>query len=697
MKPKENTKKYDVIVVGAGSGGLTSAIGFSKIGKRVLLVEREAIGGECTNSGCIPSKALLHHAKMFYEAQKIGGNSENLETYRAGAFEYVQAKIQEVLDLEKPDHFASLGIDVVFGEAEFVGPCEIRVDDAVYDFKIAVIATGSSPRVVPVEGLKEEDVFTNQNIFSLKKIPKQLLIMGGGPIGVELGQAFAMLGSEVTIVTNESVFLSRDERKVAHILEEKYKDLGIKIILEAQIQKVSGNVAYIETKDIEKGIQKVPFDTFLMAIGRVPNLPRGLKEAHVAFDEKSICIDRQFRTTNKKIYAVGDVSLVYKFTHTADDAAQQVVTHIASRGVLRPNVRKAVPRVTYTSPEVASVGLTHKQACDIFNEREIIRIEVPYSLNDRARTDDELKGILIIVARRVHGIVLGAHAVGHDAGNLISLLTVAMDRKISLWRLRSIIFPYPTYGSLIKKAGDVFLSETMSSLKQDIGFLFKKHITKIFGLIFWSVLLFTFFRYQTVHGLTNKEILIMIHGFATQTAWGPVMYMAVYVLRPLIFFPATLLTVLAGVLFGLPLGILYTIIGENGSANFAYWIGRFFGKDLRLENTFLGNWVDALRRRPFMSVLFMRLFYVPFDLTNYGAGVLRVSWLAYTTATFIGILGPLTTFVALGASVEDITSFELSFDAFNLTNVSIAVGVFVVSLVLSRYLQRWHRAQTLYT
>lgn len=689
--------QYDIVVIGAGSGGLTAAVGFSKVGKRVLLIEREHLGGECTNSGCIPSKALLHHAKTYHQATKVAGTTPQGDAYRKQAFTYVRDRIDTVLAEETPATFTDMGIDVVMGEAKFTDRCQVTVGTTTYTYKTAVIATGSSPRSLDIPGLHDDDRLTNQNIFALSEIPERTLVIGSGPIGLELGQALAMLGSHVTIATIDATFARLEDPAIQPILEAQFTALGVQIERNAYIKTAQDRVAHFERKVDNKVTEEftVPFDKVLVAVGRVPNFPDGLESAGIAADPQCVLVDSQYRTSNKYVYAIGDVAQRLKFTHTADDVARQVVTRVTSHNLLRVNSRKSVPKVTYTLPEVAQVGLSWQAAMDKYGEDRLMRIEVPLSDSDRAVTEQTTAGIVVVVVRRLTGTILGAHMIGPAAGEIISLFTVAMDTKISAWKLRAIIYAYPTYSLLVKKVGDRFFAQQIQDLRRDVIFAVKYHAPKFVALVFWLGLLLAFHTYRTDNALTYTDVLIDLLDFFTTTVWGPLIYIVLYAVRPLVLFPATLLTALSGMLFGFWWGIIYTIVGENASANFAYSIGRFFGKDLRLEDSAIGNWVDALRARPFGTVLFMRLFYVPFDLTNYGSGILRIRWSSYATATLIGIMPGLTTFVALGAAldIEEFRTNGISFDAFNPTFLGLSVAIFVTSLLLAHFLKRW-RATT---
>lgn len=690
-------KEYDVVVIGAGSGGLTAAVGFSKIGKSVLLVEREHMGGECTNTGCIPSKALLHIAKQFHKAEQIGELGALGETYRNEAFTYVRKIVDEILADETPETFKKLGIDVVMGEAVFHTKCSVKVGQTVYPYKHAIIATGSSPRMLNVAGLEDKHVLTNQNLFTLKEIPEKTLIIGAGPIGLEMGQALAMLGSKVTIATIGSEFADLEDEAIRPILKRSFDDLGIKVIQSAFIKEVKSTTAVFDIKQNDSiiGEESVEFDKVLISIGRTPNIPSGLEAACISYDKHCVQVDSQFRTSNKYVYAVGDVSQQLKFTHTADDSSRQVVAHVASKGFLRVDRKKSVPKVTYTTPEVGQVGLSWTEAKRKYGEERLMRVEVPFSQSDRAKTESKTHGMLVVIARRLNGAILGAHIIGPAAGEILTTFTLAIDQKISLWKLQKLIYAYPTYSLTIKKAADKFVGRQIGDLKKDLTDLIKRGAPKIIAAIFWGALIYSFQHYRITNELSYKDVIFQLLGFFTTTMWGPLVYMFLYAVRPLILFPATLLTALSGALFGFWWGVLYTVIGENASANFAYWIGRFFGKNLRLEDSIIGNWIEALRKNSFETVLLMRLFYVPFDLTNYGSGVVRAKWKEYFFATLIGIMPGLTTFVALGAAVdlEEFRTMGLSFDAFDPKFLALSVAIFIVSLFLSRRLKRW-KAQT---
>lgn len=680
---------FDAIVIGAGSGGLTAAAGLRAIGKSVLLVERDHMGGECTNTGCIPSKALLHHAKCYAAAVAISGKNGNTENYRREAFEYVREVRSDILREETPEHFAKRGITVVAGEAVFTGRRTIEVAGTVYRFTTAIIATGSSPRLVSVPGLDMAQVLTNQNLFELDDTPKRTLIIGAGPIGLEMGQALNLLGSHVTIVDPGTALGKLEDPAVGAILQQKFMDLGITFIPEAHLESVTEKVAHIALGETGETTD-VPFDKILIAIGRVPNLPNGLESADIASETTGITVNRNYQTSNRRVYALGDCADRLKFTHQADAVARQVVTRIATRG-LTSVTPKTVPKVTYTEPELAQVGMHEHEAVTAFGANSIHRIQVPFSNNDRARTDDTTEGVLVVIVRRLTGKILGAHIAGPAAGELITLFTLAIDNNLSLWKLRRTIFAYPTYSLVTKKAGDQFFSAQITSLKSDLSQVAKRILPKVLLLVAWVGLLWWLSQYKTVHHLSVRDIALQLFDIISHTAWGPILYILAYTIRPITFLPGTILTILSGVFFGLWGGIIYTIIGANLSATFAYIIGRYFGTSKASSPTsLLGRFAAACRTKPFATILTVRLLYLPFDAVNYGAGFLRIPFLPYLIATFLGTILGIATFVAIGAavSIEEFKMRGITANAIDANFLILSALIFGASLGIAKVLQR---------
>ncbi len=501
---------YDAIVIGSGSAGLTSSIGLTKVGKQVLLIEKGYVGGECTNSGCVPSKSFIHLAREYFEAKKISGETKKLTEFKNKILSKVREKILEIRE-EDEEALKAVGIKTVKGSGKFKNKNTIEVEGEKYSAKNIIIATGSSPVLIPIKGLNDtssskqlkqsvhnknkqhalaccdESILTNENIFELKEIPQDLLIYGGGPIACEMAQAFAHLGTNISIVIRGKHILSRDEAEVIQETEKNFQELGIKIFNHATIASCKNKIAQIKSLNSEK-IDEIRYDYLLMGLGRTPNLAGlNLEAAKVEYTKKGITVDKHYRTSQKNIFAIGDVSSKAKFTHVADDQGRHIV-----KKILLPwsrTERKQIPRVTYLDEEVAAVGLTWQECLDKYNEDKIVKLSIPWKSADRAKTDEEKYGLAMVFAKRISGKILGASFTGNQAGEIINFFTLAIENKTSLWKVNKIIFPYPVRGLLIKKLSDQFIAFTVANLKGDLWNLAKSSIYKIIAIITAIVLL----------------------------------------------------------------------------------------------------------------------------------------------------------------------------------------------------------------
>lgn len=477
---------YDAIIIGSGSAGLTASIGLTKVGKKVLLIEKNHVGGECTNSGCVPSKTLIHLAREYFEAKRLAGNSVNLKEFRESILEKVREKILEIRE-EDVVALKNVGIKTVKDFAKFIDKNTVQVGDKKYTAKNIIIATGSSPLTVSIKGLAQENILTNENIFDLQEIPQNLLIYGGGPIACEMAQAFAHLGSNVSIVIRGKHILSREETEIIEETEKNFKALGIRIFNHSEIEVCENKIAQIKSLDSDKKY-KIEFNYLLMGLGRTPNLDGlDLEKAEIKYNKKGIIVDKHYRTSQKNIFAVGDISSAFKFTHAADDQARHVV-----KKILLPFAKaeqRQIPRVTYLDEEVAAVGLSWKECVKKYGEDRIVKLFLPWNTADRAKTDEEKYGLAMVFAKRLSGKILGAVLTGKQAGEMINFFTLAMDNKISLWKINKIIFPYPVRSLLIKKLSDQFVAFTFANLKSDLWKLFKSSAYKIIAVITIVVLL----------------------------------------------------------------------------------------------------------------------------------------------------------------------------------------------------------------
>jgi pyruvate/2-oxoglutarate dehydrogenase complex dihydrolipoamide dehydrogenase (E3) component len=440
--------KYDhqIIVIGGGSAGLVVAAGAAGLGADVALVEREKMGGECLNSGCVPSKSFLRCAHRAAEIRESAGfgiiaslNGIDMEAL----FERVGGVIREIEPHDSEERFRSLGVNVVRGEARILGPHSVRVAEKEMSAKYIVIATGSEALVPPVRGLSVVPFYTNRNIFSLKKLPSNLVVLGGGAIGLELGQGFSHLGSKVTVIDMMDRLFARDDREVGPLMEKLIRGEGIEFHLRAKIieviQKDASGFVRIEK---DKKIIEVPFDAILVALGRKAVTDGlGLAEAGVAVDEKGyVKTNLRQQTSAPGIYACGDVCGPYQFTHMAGYQAGIVLRNIIFKYPAKCDY-SAVPWVTYTRPEVAHAGYTEEAAKGkgLFGES----IFCDFSENDRARTEGDIPGFLNIVTDK-KGRIIGATIVGRKAGEMIALSVMAIGRKLKATCFMNMVFPYPT-------------------------------------------------------------------------------------------------------------------------------------------------------------------------------------------------------------------------------------------------------------
>jgi pyruvate/2-oxoglutarate dehydrogenase complex dihydrolipoamide dehydrogenase (E3) component len=451
---------YDLAIVGAGPAGLLAARGAATLGRTVALIERDLLGGNCLNVGCVPSKALLRTSRLYARM----ADPEELGMPRPqGVHIDVAAGMQRIHRLQarlsRADSAARLrerGVDVYFGAARFTGPTRVTVAGAVLRFKKALIATGARPMTPLIPGLIEAGYWTNEDVFNLAAVPQRLLVIGGGPLGCELAQAFCRLGSHVIIVQDDPMFLPGEERDAAQILSDSLARDGLEIHLNTQVVAVrrQGEQKVVDlVSDDNK--TSVVIDEILSGIGRQPNVDNlDLEAAHVEYDVMTgIRVNDFLQTTNPRIYAAGDVCLVHKFTHMAD-ASARIVLHNA---LLRSRWRLSaltVPWCTYTDPEIAHVGLYVRDARE--QGIPVRTFTVLMHDVDRAVTDGDEDGFLKIHVKDGTDEILGATVVARHAGEMINELSLAITAGIGLAELGRVIHTYPTQAGAIKMAADAY-------------------------------------------------------------------------------------------------------------------------------------------------------------------------------------------------------------------------------------------------
>jgi len=453
--------RYHLVVIGAGTAGLVTAAGAAGLGARVALIERHLLGGDCLNVGCVPSKALIRSARAAAELREAaqfgihasGGISidfpavmERLRRLRAGISHHDSAK-----------RFQSLGVDVFFGQARFADSETIEVEGQRLRFRKAVIATGARAAVPPVDGLVEAGFLTNETVFNLTDQPRRLAVIGGGPIGCELAQAFRRLGSEVFLLHNKAHLLDKEDADAAEVVQKGFIREGVQVFFNSRIQRVEnqaqGKLLHFSRADGSE--QHVNVDAILVAAGRAPNLDGlNLEAVHVEHDRREgVRVNDYLQTTNPRIYAAGDACLKWKFTHAADATARIVIQNALFLGRKKASAL-IMPWCTYTDPEIAHVGLSEHEA-----RQQRIAIDPfvrPLDQVDRPIVDGETAGFVKVHVAKSTDDILGATVVARRAGEMISEITVAMAAKLSLGTLANVIHPYPTQAEAIRQTGDAY-------------------------------------------------------------------------------------------------------------------------------------------------------------------------------------------------------------------------------------------------
>ncbi len=454
---KENI--FDVIIIGAGSGGLNIASFMNSIGLAVLLIDRsdEHIGGDCLNTGCVPSKALIHVARMHKSAQEV--TEFGVELSGAIDLKKVMAHVAGAQDVirehESAEYFRSKGMSVVLGDASFVSRDTVKVGDSVYRGKKIVIATGSRPRTIAIPGTEEVErcgrLFTNENIFTLTTLPKKLLVIGAGPIGIELGQAFRNLGSEVSLISNDSRILPREDSALSTVLFERLTKDGVQFHFNKNtVRFEKGSLLVLEDATTHEETT-LAFDAVLVSIGRVLNTESlALDKAGIAVDERGkIKVDEYLRTTNKNILVCGDVAGQHQFTHAAELHAGVIIKNMLTPFFKKKLSTDALSWVTYTTPELATYGVSEAELKKRNTPFQVL--ESSFEDDDRAITDDARYGYAKMFVHTKTKQILGGTMIAPNAGELIQELIMATTSKLTTSALFNKIYPYPTAGRINKR------------------------------------------------------------------------------------------------------------------------------------------------------------------------------------------------------------------------------------------------------
>ncbi|MEP6945720.1 MAG: mercuric reductase [Acidobacteriota bacterium] len=472
MKGKET---YDLIVIGGGSAGLVAAGGSAILGARVALIEKNLLGGDCLYTGCVPSKALIKSARFAYQmrhAPTFGFAAVN-PTFLNDSFASITGRVQDIIKIvehhDAPEVFEKMGVEVVFGTPRFLNANEIEVvlnedgEKRVLRAKRFCISTGSHPFVPPIDGLGDAGFVTNENLFHLTELPERLVVLGGGPIGVEMGQSFARFGSKVTIVEMGDLILSKEDTEVSQFLQRILTKEGVEILtnhkaVNARKRDDGVRMLTVEAKD---GTREIEADEIMVSVGRRPNLDGlGLESAGVEFDPRQIKTNGYLQTSAKHIFAAGDVTAHFQFTHMADYEAQVVIQNAFVPWPFKKKTDfRVVPWATFTDPEIGRVGMIEAEARKEFGDGVKV-YKVTFEDNDRAQTENSTEGFAKVVTHKK--VIVGATLVGSHAGELIHEFVWAVKQRMKITDLNKIIRVYPT---LAKIAQAVSTEATLTDLR----------------------------------------------------------------------------------------------------------------------------------------------------------------------------------------------------------------------------------------
>ncbi|WP_171133733.1 MULTISPECIES: NAD(P)/FAD-dependent oxidoreductase [unclassified Ruegeria] len=447
--------KTDILVIGAGSGGLSVAAGASQMGADVVLLEGHKMGGDCLNFGCVPSKALIASAKAAYgqaHSAPLGIASVTPQIDYAAAKDHVHDVISQIEPMDSQERFEGFGVKVIREYGSFVSPTQVEAGDTRITARRIVIATGSSPLVPPMPGLDQVPFYTNEDIFELREKPEHLLIIGGGPIGMEMAQAHIRLGCKVTVIEGQKA-LGKDDPEAAAIVLDALRSEGVAIEENQMVAQIRGQAGAVEV--VTENGQIYAGSHLLLAVGRKSNSDRlNLEAAGIETTRTGLKVDDALRTTNRKVYAIGDVAGGLQFTHVAGYHAG-IIIRSALFGMPSKAKTAHIPWATYTDPELAQVGLTEAQARETHGDAvEIARFD--YHHNDRAIAERKTTGFIKVMV--VKGRPVGATIVGHQAGELINLWSLALANRLKMGQVAAMVSPYPTIGELNKRVAGAYFS-----------------------------------------------------------------------------------------------------------------------------------------------------------------------------------------------------------------------------------------------
>ncbi len=458
----EEVLKPDLCVIGAGSGGLSVAAAAAQFGVPVVLIEKGRMGGDCLNYGCVPSKALLaagKRADAVRTASAFGIDVIEAQVDHARVHDHVHGVIAAIAPNDSVERFTGLGVRVIEAQASFLDKNTVEAGRFLIRARRFVVATGSSPVIPPIPGLDEVPYYTNETIFDVSERIQHLIVLGGGPIGMEIAQAHRMLGAHVTVI-DAATILGREDPEAARIVIDRFTDAGIMLKPGTRVERVEKAVQGVGVHVGKQGeTEIIKGSHLLVATGRKPTVKGlSLERAGIVFDARGIKVNSRLRTTNPRVYAIGDVIGGQQFTHLANYHAGIVIRNVLFR--MRAKVGAAIPRVTFTDPELAQIGLTEDEARTRYRRR--IRIlRWPYADNDRAQAEHVTHGFIKVITRP-DGRILGCTIVGAEAGELIQLWVMALAKDMRIGDLTGLVLPYPTLSELSKRVAYTFYQPTLT-------------------------------------------------------------------------------------------------------------------------------------------------------------------------------------------------------------------------------------------
>lgn len=656
--------KYNIIVIGAGSAGLVAVKLARGLGKKVALIERQKIGGDCTWFGCIPSKTLIKSAAIAHDIHRMEdfGLTPNSKTKpnTDNVMPHVRAVVTADAAAHPAQSYKAEGIDLIFGQAEFIDKHHIAVDGEKISAKKFIICCGSHPMIPPIEGLDTIDYLTNETVFDLDKLPTSLIVLGGGPIGIEMASAFNRLGVQVTVLQRSANILKRDDPELTDRLLKTLRSEGVNILTETTTDSFYNDdgmiVANIEDA---QGQRKVTAQKLLVAVGRRPNIETlQLDNAGVDYDTSGIKVDQNLRTTAKNIYAAGDVVPPYLFTHIAEYEAVIAATNASLPWPIKKTDYDNVLWCTYTDPELAHAGLTEPQAKKLYGDTiKVYRWE--HANVDRAKTDLATNGLTKVICDQ-KGYVLGVSILGHAAAELMHEVQLAKSLKKPFSKIASMIHAYPSYSDAVRQpAKKCYIDILQNSIfLKPIKFVAKNKKRKALTLTI-AVLIAIMFALPIQTWIVDA--MEWTQGLG---ALGPLFVIAFYVIACILFLPGSILTLGAGFIFKLLVGTITVSIGSTIGACAAFLIGRTFGRKWiakKIEGNEKFAAIDnAVGKQGFKVVLLTRLSPVfPFNLLNYAFGLTKVDFKKYALASWIGMIPGTVMYVYFGAGLRSLTDVSV--------------------------------------